>query len=365
VIGCSQPGAPVTPAAAAATSTPEPPAETAKAVPPADTELQYGNTASNLVNGGYVAEYGNYIFFADTYSVDHSAIFRLNTKTNEIVQLSDIAYGSLNVYNGKLYYSAHDVRDTAAKKAYGIYSCSFDGGDTTKIYEKMWLGFSIAGDNAYFAERHQAGPIFKLDLNTNNAVQLNDIQSADINVTESKIYYIKGIWLDLEDWKNHRMMGERENGPIYQMNLDGTENEVLFDEIVLNLVAEGDYLYYIIDDNGHYYLEQMDIQTGVRERLSDTEYANFNINGSRIYCCDAGRIDVLDLDGKLEKRYEIDGLTEDCYLQAAGDWIFFRQRDYWIYRINVKTNIIDVLYEKEGNSQQLSITPGQKLEVTQ
>ncbi|MDR0812597.1 MAG: DUF5050 domain-containing protein [Oscillospiraceae bacterium] len=362
LFGCERTNPPIEPSDSPTTVSPEPTVEITTATPPEKKELQHGNTASNLINGGYIAEYDDYLFFANADNVDHSSIFRLNIKTNEIIQLSDTAYGSLNIYNDKLYYSVHDIRniDIGDPSTYsiGIFACDFGGKSTTQIYDDMWLGFSIVGDSIYFAERHQSGSLFRLDLNTDEVVQITDMSSSDINITADKIYYIRGVGIE------HMMLDGSDNGLIYQCNLDGSESEVLLDGYAYNLVAEGDYLYYIHDEDYHYYLERMDIKTRECERLSDTEYTDFNIYKGKIYCSDDGRIDILDLDGNMEKRYEIEGLIWGGHLQAAGNWIFFRQLDSWIYRIDTTTDIIDVLFEYADRSQELPITPGQKLNVT-
>ncbi|GLC81705.1 DUF5050 domain-containing protein [Lacrimispora brassicae] len=107
------------------------------------------------------------------------------------------------------------------------------------------------------------------------------------------------------------------------MNLDGSENKKMNDVLAFNLIFHDGFLYYI--DRENLKLGKISTNSNEIEIINQDEYYNFNINNNQLVCSDLSSFVILDTNGKLINRIEIEGGLRDTSINLVDNYVFFRR----------------------------------------
>ncbi len=223
----------------------------------------YGNTSSNLANGGLAVADDDWIYF--TNYGDYNAIYKIRTDgSGEEKISSDYAY-YLNYYDDWIYYC------NASQNSY-IYKIKPDGTQRTLVLEIAarnlvivdgWMYFvSIT----YFENEDTSMTIFKAKT---DGSQLNQLSGTAVNgfaVADDMIYYIDAA---------------SEN--IYRMKTDGSAATKLTDGSAVTISVFDDSIYYVDPTDEQNILWMMKLDGTGATRLSDDKITAFNVSGEWIY----------------------------------------------------------------------------------
>lgn len=89
------------------------------------------------------------------------------------------------------------------------------------------------------------------------------------------------------------------------------------------LIYYDGFLYYI--DRENLKLGKISISSNESELVNQDEYYNFNINNNQLVCSDSSSIVILDTNGKLIKRFEIEDGVRDTSINLVDNCVFFRK----------------------------------------
>ncbi|MDR0812588.1 MAG: DUF5050 domain-containing protein [Oscillospiraceae bacterium] len=338
---------------------PDTPTPTVTVTLPEEITHTLGNTNGNINNGGYVIKTGKYLFFSPGTTIGDT-VYRLDVETNSVTVFDNTKdspgqpatdingiTGNFNVYNDRIYFSAMNPN----RHLDGLYSSDLEGAghreeQNNRSFE--FLGkFIIADGRLYYWWGFENAPdyISRFSLSTKYNARITETQDYyfSVNITADKVYYTAMKNIDPDKHYEAKVENLRA-GQIYSMKLDGSEAEQLSEQLAINLIADGDWLYYINFDTLR--LEKMNIDTLQVEVIGTEACSGFNIADGKIFCAADTGINILDFDGKVLKKYKIGGYHWDTNINVIDQWIFFRQPyEGTIYRIDTVTDKIDMLYE--------------------
>lgn len=283
------------------TTAPEEPVETVAAI---------GNTAANIINSGFAAEYGGYIY----YRAGSGDLCRMNMDGSgrRMIRTADCYY--INVYKNNIYYS--DENDN-----FNLFRVSIEGGERKRLsYDECYFVFVV--DDTIFYKNSADGKIYSTALDGAGRRCLVDHEISSFVVFNGFLYVLEND----------------SHGSLYRYNFDGsgstfllygTEKVTVLDgSVCFRYTPDGGKLYRLLNDYGEitclcddlchfpnnsekrlfyarYYednvLYHMAFETGDERRLSGKHCYNLNIVGSWIIYrneSDNYNIYMMGLDGK-------------------------------------------------------------------
>ncbi len=171
--------------------------------------------------------------------------------------------------------------------------------------------------------------VFKMNLDGSGEVVLSENLASGLNVYEDKVYYINGS----------------DSGRIYSMNLDGSDDSVfLSSKNVQELLVDSGWVYYVSNssDGNHIYCISADGVGEPVEIISDS-CSNINMYAGYLFYYNASD-DTLCYstgDGSLEVVLYSGNLNA---INVISDWVyFFNTDDFQYYRITKDGNNIEVV----------------------
>jgi len=284
-----------------------------------------GNTNGNLVNNGFVAGQGNWIYF-DNYN-DHEYLYKMKTDGTGLTRLNESSSGFINVIGDWIYYGCY------ASDKHGIYKIRTDGTEETKLTDENAVRcLSVVGDWLYYVNDDDAC-LYKMKTDGSERSQILNTPVVYMIVDGEWIYY-NSLQIDATNVYSY----------IYKIRTDGTENALISTDggYFWNIV--GDWIYY--ENNGS--LNNGDnlckIKTDGTEQTQisadDYGYSFINIVGDWVYYTHEGPYVNSIYKSKLDGTNEtvLCGPQKSAaaliYINIANDWIYFIDiSDYKMYRI--------------------------------
>jgi hypothetical protein len=185
-------------------------------IAPAQTTIPRGNTVGNIVNRGFAAVQGDWIYYCNS-TFFSTSLDRVRTDGTQKTQLLDDFIMYLNVMDDWIYFSTEE----------GLYKVRTDGTERALIVND-WAGdVSVIGDWIYYRNRSDSSKLYKIRTDGSQRIKLNDDFSESINVVGDWIYYSVPT-----------------NG-IYKIRTDGTERTKLSDDSSAQLIVADDWIYYL------------------------------------------------------------------------------------------------------------------------
>jgi hypothetical protein len=285
---------------------PAAPAAPSPAPQPANQgESIVGNTAGNIVNGGYVAGYEDCVYFS--FSIGSCGIYKI-TKEDKILKLSDDWAHWINIVDGWIYYS--NLSDSRR-----LYKIRTDGSGRTHLNDEH-TGFINVTDEWIYYRKIGIGQdlgLYKIKPDGSGRRQIAEGTYEHINVVDGWVYY-----------QNHRI-GRK---GIYKVQTDGTQATRLSED-GSKIIVEGDWCYLTVNEKLH----KMHTEGGGLVQLTEDSCCAFNVAGGWIYY---GR-DEGDDSGLFKMRTDGREKTKLCDdervrgIHIVDQWLFYNAR----YRINV------------------------------
>lgn len=169
--------------------------------------------------------------------------------------------GQIETYNGKIYYL--NIWDGKA-----LYCYNPNNKMNYRVYGEKVVDFSIIGDELYFngVSYLVNNSTYRINLKTGGLVEkINDYSAKEICSDGTYIYYIE----------------ENAAGAataIHKANMDGTNDEIVYDKGVSNLRVKNNKLYFIDSNNIHI----LNLQTKADTEI-DVHTTTFDMDDNYIY----------------------------------------------------------------------------------
>lgn len=254
-----------------------------------------GNSNGNIINGGYAASQGDYVYYRSRSS---TGLFKMKRDGSQKVQLCKDSVKYINVLGNYVYYS--DLSDNGK-----IYRIKTDGTDKQKIVDDQAEFVNVSGNYIYYSNQYNGGKIYRTNLDGSNRILINYDNSSYLSVDGDYLYYsrvsdFEKIYKIKNDGSNIFQLNYtsstyvtasngyvyyidyRGDGDIYRVKNDGSEriklNALSYDDNhVYSMNVDGNYIYYKVNNNqGKNYLYRIKTD-GTEKTLISTEYV-YNIN---------------------------------------------------------------------------------------
>ena len=195
------------------------------------------NNLYNAVNGGYVAQNSEYVYYID----ESGNIVRMDSNwANRTVIVSDMACSQLYLLDETLFFLSQNDN--------GIYAADLSGGGARRIVYDNTYWFNIAGECIYYINgfyewdmetwtRQTYGDLclYRTDLGGNGRTQITHCATENPNLMESGLVYYNA-----------------DDNSINVSNLDGSSSRCLYvgseDEYCGEFIVYDDLIYYTVTD---------------------------------------------------------------------------------------------------------------------
>lgn len=261
-----------------------------------------GNTVGNIVNGGRVAQQGDWIYYFHYSSNISSENENLDDDNEDAM---DNENPNVGVYVPRKYVC-------------GIYKSHIDGSEKIPI---GYIGafkpcriFGVVGDWIYLTvspriEFYTSGYLYRMHTDGTDGTQLNDDNSNYVNVVGSWLYYVN----------------ESDGGRLYKMSTDGTEKTKINDDESSYLNAVDGWLYFSnISDGGCIYKLRLD-GTG-ETKINDDESSYLNATDGWVYysnASDGNKLYKIRTDGTERTKLSDD---DSSAINVANGWVYYNNR---------------------------------------
>ena len=141
-----------------------------------------GNTTGNIVNGGHVAQQGDWIYYLNID--DDEKIYKVRTDGSDRTRVNDDTSWHLNVVGDWIYYT--NIDDDDEKK---IYKICTDGSDRTRVNDDSSFFLNVVGDWIYYTNIDDDEKIYKIRTDGSDRTRVNDDSSFFLNVVGDWIFY--------------------------------------------------------------------------------------------------------------------------------------------------------------------------------
>lgn len=270
-----------------------------------------GNYVGNIINAGYAAWQGNYIYYHNDFQ--NGKIYKYNLGNNQNEGLNDYSSWSINVYGDYIIFSNQD-RD------YRIYSLKTDGSEQRQLNDDYSSNINVVNDWIFYRNWDDGNSIYKIRLDGTERTKINNDSSWHINVVGNWIYY----------------RNQDDGNTIYRIRENGSERSRLNNDRSWFINVVDNHIYYCNEDDG-WKIYKLNLD-GTNKLILNNDHAGYlNVVESRIYYVnrsDENKIYRIDLDGNNRSRINDD---DSCCINVVGDWIYYKNMvaGEKLYRIKV------------------------------
>lgn len=263
-------------------------------------EETFGNTNGNIINFGYVAKDGDYIYYSE--SGDSDKLYRAKSVGEELTKISDDSAIFINVFKGYIYYT--NLSDNNS-----LYRIKLDGTDRKKLTSKGFINTIVQDDWIYCTDDEELN-IYKISLDGSIIKKLNSEASLNLNITDDRIYYN-----NLDD-----------SLKIYRISKDGTGKTKVLNDTAGYINVVEDTIYYLnLDDQAKIYKVKTD-GTGKTKV--------YNIPSGYLNLADNGRLYFLDFS--VNHTAYIDTLDNEKLNPLQNSGHFLNVIDEYVYHIGLE-----------------------------
>lgn len=271
---------------------------------------EYGNSTGNIQNAGLAAQDGSWIYYVAVDDDEPVGINRVKTNGKKIENVADGYMFCLSIVDNYIYCLEYDEDD--------------DQGNVVKIKTN----------------------------GKDKEVLARDVSAAPISVADNWVYYYK-------------------NDKLYRVKTDGTEREKISDKEITYFQIDGNWIYYIYENDDAEYIAKMKLNGEDSQRLAkadDSEYYGaLHVKGGNIYYITTEYDEdynsehyLYKMNKKGEKLEKVCTLEEDIMdVNMQEDAIYYTvSEDYENYTIkSIKYNGKDetTIYEEEEEIEQINV----------
>jgi hypothetical protein len=260
------------------------------------------NVSGNIVNLGYIAKDGDWIFYSNI--ADGSKLYKGKIDGTQETKLSDDIPNYINVSGDWIYFS--NVSD-----GFKLYKVKKDGSERGKLNDESSFWPQVIDDTIVYARRDQAGQkLYKITIEGKNKTRISKDLVYGFVLTKDWIYY----------------SNEEDKHKIYKVGLNGEGRQKLNEDESLNLLVSGNSIYYQnLSDNKKIY--KIDIDGKNRTKLNDDSSDYSNIAQDYIYysnLSDGYKLYKVKVDGTGKAKVNDEGagviniVNENIYYMKAS-----------------------------------------------
>lgn len=247
-----------------------------------------GNTFGNIINTGYVAQQGEWIYYSNQ----------------------------------------------------GLYKMKLDGTEKTKLFDDLSPEFVyVANDWIYFTNGIYQLNLYKIRTDGTRRNLISNDPVGYFNVVGEWIYYSKGAGKDF---------GIPGFGNLYKMKTDGTEKTKISDVNLGYIIVSGDWIYYFDSETTDNYggitdLYRIKTDGTEKTKLLDKRITSINIMGDWIYYCNKG---IFKAKSDASNKSVINNGPASGYINIAGNWIFYK-----VYNLDDSYKIFKIKTDGTGKTE--------------
>lgn len=211
----------------------------------------------------------------------------------------------------------------------GIYKASVNDGVSSVLVESNCRNMVVTDNYIfYILSENEVSRIHRMNLDGTNDMTLSENIAGFLNVYGEYVYYINGS----------------DSGKIYRMNLDGSEEmELSEDKGVLELLVEDNYIYYVSASSDGSKIYQMSKDGTDSNEISSCSCSNINVNSGSLYYFNATDKALAYRSGDLSEEKILYSGDLNA-VNVISDWVyFFNTDDYLYYRISKDGNNIAIV----------------------
>jgi hypothetical protein len=245
-----------------------------------------GNTAGNIINGGIVAQQGDWIYYQNVS--DHSNLYKVRTDGTQATKLNDRFSSYINIVGDWIYYS----------NGVYLYKIRTDGTQETKLSDRVIGSLSVVDDWIYFSLPFDLS-LYKIHTDGTEETELSDDVIQYFNIVDGWIYYVdSGMCIN-------------------KMRTDGTGEIKLYDYAASDINVVGDWIYFW--GRG---LEKIRTDGTGRTTLFNDDLDYINVVGDWIYYTplNDGSIFKIRTDGTGRTQLNSDFSVN---INIVGDWVYY------------------------------------------
>ena len=216
-----------------------------------------GNTASNIVNVGIVAQQGDWIYYRNTDV--GSYIYKVKTDGTGKKKLNEYASSYINILGDWIYYSNNSDNGC-------IYKMKTDGTKEKKLNNDASEYVTTVGDWIYYKSSSDNDHLFKIKTDGTGRIKLSDRICYYVNVVGDWVYYL--------DFSN--------GNSINKIRTDGTDETCICYDSCYDLNVVGDWAYYK-NSSDNDYLYKIKLDGTEKTQLNEDASVYINVTDNWVY----------------------------------------------------------------------------------
>ena len=275
-----------------------------------------GNTSGNILNGGYAAQQGNWVYF----NCKGLCKAMLDMKTGWKRICDDAEPLNINVIGDYVYYTNMN----------NLYRISTNGENKTKLSEDNVRNLIVTSTDLYYINNAD-DKIYKMNLNTNSKAALSD-------------GFCSRFTLD-KDWIFYTAFSPQDNSSvIYKIKLDGSNKTKLVTTKCNYVISHNDFLYFVEFDMETITIFRSTLDSSNKEKLYDDTNGNLNFLGNYLLYIDRNntlkKINTNNLNENTSIELNKHSILSDSNILVIDNYILLHNPiNNGIYKINTNGTI--------------------------
>jgi hypothetical protein len=241
-----------------------------------------GNSMTSIMNGGYYCTDGEWDYMVlRSIAFYDSALYKINTVSEECVQLADHGMIFMNLADDWIYYCVFDE---------GIFRLKKDGSIKEQLLNGKCRYMLLVGDKIYYIDGSKEDRLYSMDTDGNNAKAFLDMDSYMLQYVDGYLYFTS--YTGTTD--------------LYRVNISNINEVEKIAENVMKYVVYDNSVYFLQYNEAYVYdLNKMNIGEKEPSVLMDNIYVDFFIENNKIYFTkpESEIIYTMDLEGNNVTEY--------------------------------------------------------------
>ena len=262
-----------------------------------------GNTVGNIINGGFVAQQDEWIYYRN--GGEGGKLYKIRMDGSDRTKITGDESCYINVAGEWVYYSNE-------RAGYKLYKIRIDGSGKTKFYNGKTAYINVVGDWVYYSNGSDDEKLYKLYIDGSGRTKLNDDKSRYINVVGEWAYY-----------SNYS-----DGNKLYKIRIDGSGRTKLNDDRSYSINVVGEWVYYSNYSDGSK-LYKIRIDGSGKTKFDDDKSDYINAVGDWVYYCnysDGSKLYKIRIDGSGKTK-----LNDSCSysINMVGDWVYYQNNRFY------------------------------------
>ncbi len=263
-----------------------------------------GNSGSNVMNIGYVASQGQWVYFRN--NDENGALYKIRNDKTGARKLSDDVPKFINVVGDWIYYVCENEDDA-------LYKIRTDGKERAKITDDGCEYVSYADGWLYYGNLSDEICLYKIRTDGSGRTRLAKKMT--------KCPYVVGDWV--------YYTSKQDGGCLYKVSTGGKQNKKVSDEYMYVFAIYSDYVYYWHGDSTDLTIYRIGIDGGKPEAVYDAngkKISGFNIMDDKIYVLAGDKITIVNTTTFKEEK-TIENTSEFIFTTDGGKVYFWEWYD--------------------------------------